>query len=510
MPAQLNLARAAQLVGLPRATLQRMIRDGELISFDGALSIEELQRVFPETSLEDTGLAETVRRIREESFGRRIRERALPSQEILAQRIFEQSEELTELRRHLQQYHALLQSVLNRLDQEPPSPARELLQREIESGLARILASQPDELNNSLTIMHDMLKMISAQVTLRPSGREFLVEGNDTLLQAGLKAGLRLNYGCGSGSCGLCKTRIVSGEVRQTGHADYVLSEAERASGHVLSCVCTPVTDIVAEALEAAGPQDIPAQEIVATVHDIRPPAAAGAPYLLHLQTPRSNRLRFLAGQSVTLGLRTPGGDVTATWPIASCPCDDRNLHFHLPSAADGSEPDDALARALAKGWLKKGTPVNLRGPLGEFTLDPESSRPLVFLCRDHGFGPAKSLIEHALAIDHVDTFGLIRIAAEGAHYLDNQCRSWADAYERFVYRRVIANRNANAANSVNAAAPRDPAAEGRQVLDEAIAQLPFLAEADVFIAGSAEFVAAILRHPAAPSALTRCRSCIV
>ena len=32
--------------------------------------------------------------------------------------------------------------------------------------------------------------------------RTFLVEGSDSVLQAGLKAGARFGYGCGSGTCG--------------------------------------------------------------------------------------------------------------------------------------------------------------------------------------------------------------------------------------------------------------------------------------------------------------------
>jgi len=58
-----------------------------------------------------------------------------------------------------------------------------------------------------------MLKVMSAHVAVRPSGNEFLVEGHATLLQAGLRAGLKLNYGCGNAACGLCKARVVSGSV---------------------------------------------------------------------------------------------------------------------------------------------------------------------------------------------------------------------------------------------------------------------------------------------------------
>ena len=70
MAQQLNLARAAQLVGLPRSTLQRMIGTGQLVSFDGFIAIDELRRVFPQAALDDAGAFEKVAKIRVEAFGR--------------------------------------------------------------------------------------------------------------------------------------------------------------------------------------------------------------------------------------------------------------------------------------------------------------------------------------------------------------------------------------------------------------------------------------------------------
>lgn len=105
--------------------------------------------------------------------------------------------------------------------------ARETLER----GLAQVLGSESD---NRLDAMTDMLKVVSANVVVRPSGREFLVQGNDSILQAGLKAGLGLNYGCAGGNCGLCKARVISGETRQILHSDYSLSAAERTQGYLL------------------------------------------------------------------------------------------------------------------------------------------------------------------------------------------------------------------------------------------------------------------------------------
>jgi CDP-4-dehydro-6-deoxyglucose reductase len=320
--------------------------------------------------------------------------------------------------------------------------------------------------------MANMLKVISAQVTVRPSGRQFLLEGNDSILQAGLKAGLRFGYGCGGGSCGLCKARVVSGEVRPIQHADYALSEIERQQGYALLCSNTAVTDVVVETLEARGPADIPDQTVVATVRAV----AELGPHvrLLHLQTPRANRLRFLAGQSVTLGVADAGGDLVQTLPLASCPCDERNLHFHV--SRDVQAP---LAEAIFAGRLRRGESISVRGPVGDFVLDPESDRPLLFAACETGFGPIKSLIEHAIASEQIESFALYWLAGgPDGHYLANQCRAWSAAFEQFAYMPLVdSDRGAGTAKLVEAI---------RSAGDR-------LARSDVFVAGPADFVDAAL-----------------
>jgi CDP-4-dehydro-6-deoxyglucose reductase len=181
------------------------------------------------------------------------------------------------------------------------------------------------------------------------------------------------------------------------------------------------------ETLEARGPQDMPPQQIVTKVRAVTP--LAPDTMLLHLQTPRTNRLRFLAGQSITLGFATGEGDVHATYPVASCPCDDRNLHLYIARRAD-----DAYATALFAGAARPGDAVTVWGPSGDFVLD-ESRRPLVFAACDTAFAPAKSLIEHAMAVDAAPSISLYWLATRAdGHFLANQCRAWSAALDQFEY----------------------------------------------------------------------------
>jgi len=469
----LNLARAARLVGVPRGVLQRMIAAGELPSFDGLVALDDLQRAFPDAALADSGAFETVARIREQAFARRVQEFVLPSQEVLAQRLLSQSIELAQVRRHLQAYHELIVQLRSRIEHggaEAGDGSAGLLDF-LDRHFKRILAAEPEPLEASVS----MLEAITAHVTVRPSGHQFLVEGNESILQAGLKSGVRFGYGCGTGSCGLCKARVIAGQVRAIAQGDYPLSEQERQQGYTLLCTHTAVSDVIVETLEASGPQDIPQQEILATVRAISP--LAPATMLLHLQTPRSHRLRFLAGQSVTVSVAGAEGDRSASLPLASCPCDERNLHFHV-----AREDPSPFAAALFDGRCKPGERVTVRGPSGDFVLGADAGGVLpVFVACDTGFAPVKSLIEHSIAADQFESISLYWLATRpDGHYLANQCRAWAASLDQFRFALATAS---------------DPGAGGRELADRILAERTDLAQCAVYAAGATPFVDAIARQ---------------
>ena len=265
-------------------------------------------------------------------------------------------------------------------------------------------------------------------VTALPSGHEFFIEGADTILEAGLRGGLALNYGCSNGICGLCKTRVVSGEVKKMQHHDYALTEVEKSLGYILSCSYTALTDVVIEADEAEGVDDIPEQQIPIRIKKIDHPNHEVI--IVSVKTPRTKRLRFLAGQQAKLSI---DDIVSGNYSIASCPCDDMNLQFHIPNKSG-----DPVAIHLNSNARVNDT-ITLRGPNGCFTLNEKSPHSLVFIAQSSGFAPVKSLIEHAMALDSADSIHLYWIAnGSDGHYLDNLCRSWNDALDNFYYSRVF------------------------------------------------------------------------
>ena len=431
MPQLLNLSRAARLVGVTRVALQKKIKEGVLASFDGMVAAEDLLRVYPDIQFEDNTAFERVAQIKEKAFGKRVFERSLPDKEVLAARLTGLSRQLAETQVSLNQYRAVVEGLEKQLKvwdgggEEMQAAAaslrmwmhQELAARDARTGLP------------NLAIRDSFLRVMAAHVKIQPSGHEFFVDGADTLLEAALRAGLGLNYGCSNGNCGQCKARVVEGQVMKVRPHDYVLSEAEKSSGYALMCSNTAVTDVVIEAGEAELASDIPFQHITAHVKSID--QAGDDMLILNLQTPRNNRLRFLAGQNAILQL---GHSILAEFPVASCPCDDRNLQFHIRNL-----PGNAFSDYVATK-LTNGEAVTVEGPKGSFVLHEDSPRPLIFIAFGAGFAPVKSLMEHAMALDAAESVHLYWVVSrEDNLYLSNWTRAWADALDNFHYTPLVA-----------------------------------------------------------------------
>ena len=259
------------------------------------------------------------------------------------------------------------------------------------------------------------------KIRLLPSQREFDQRPNESVLEAALRGGVALNYGCHAGTCGKCIARVVSGTVTRISHSDFTLTEAERAQNTVLLCCNSATSDAVLEVREAEGSADIPLQTIDLRVRKVE--TLSPDMLLLHLRTPRSNTLRFLAGQRAQLDF---DNGITRRLSIASCPCDSLNLQFHIAAS-------DAELFARVRD-LSVNDNVKLSGPFGTLVFEEHSNRPSLFIAYGVGFAPIKSLLEHTLSLERDQPVHVVWLAAPQGHYLHNYCRALADALDNVHY----------------------------------------------------------------------------
>jgi len=424
MAKRISLSRAARLVGVKRGVLQQQIRAGELQTFEGEIVLADLLQAYPNAQIEDSSMLDRVEQIIEQAtFINADSIARKPDNVALTARIMSLSEDLSRQKRLLARYQHFTENLRTEITQRTAdSDALQQLAAWVDEAIASL--AEDDVTIDQPFVNETFLRVMSAQATIIPSGHEFFVEGAESILEAGLRGGLALNYGCSNGNCGLCKIRVVSGETRKIKHHDYSLSEAEKGLGYILGCSNTAISDVVLEADEAQSISDIPKQTIPLRVKKIDHSNAEVL--IVSTRTPRTSRLRFLAGQRATLSIEHVG---SGFYPIASCPCDDMNLQFHI--ALDAEDP--------ISGYLAESARTNdlltLQGPSGSFVLDENSPNSLVFVAEGIGFASIKGLIEHAMALDVAEKIFLFWIAdSEDNHYLNNLCRAWNDALDNFEY----------------------------------------------------------------------------
>jgi CDP-4-dehydro-6-deoxyglucose reductase len=465
MPKALSLSRAARLAGVSRGELQERVREMDIPTFEGKIAVEQLLRAYPSIDMDRDPVLERIDLIKAKARPKtRYTDQWLPEPGVLMARLQDFQSVLSRTKAAVNTGEQLLKEVVERLDAATKGDDALLREtaRHLTARLRQAMAkaeARPDQ-EAELFAKDALLRIMSASVRVLPSEHEFFVQGRDSLLGAALKAGLHLSYGCSSGNCGTCKVRVLRGETRTVREHDYVLSAQEKADGFVLACSSTAVTDVLIEASEAFTPQDLPQQQVRCTVRKLEP--VSDELTLVHVQTPRTQTLRFMAGQHVRLTLEDGHHRDLA---VASCPCDARNLQFLVRSAPGDGFSDGLLGAA-------SGETVLVEGPRGSFLLEEEATEPAVFVAVDDGFAPIKSLIEHAIAIDNVSRMYLYRIddIPRGGVF-GNLCRSWDDALDNFTYKRLDA---------------RTPPATA---LAEIKQDIPSLADARVYLAGPGQWV---------------------
>ena len=229
---------------------------------------------------------------------------------------------------------------------------------------------------------------MSYKVTVRPSGREFTVEGEETILAAALRSGVGLPYGCKNGACGTCKSKGLEGEWAQGPHSSSALTADEQAQGRLLVCCSRPLTDLVIEARELTGFGDIPIKKMPCRIASIERPAPDVA--IVTLQLPASERLQFRAGQYLEFILRDGS---RRSYSMATAPHADEKIALHIRHMPGGLFTDALFG--VAQPALKERDILRIEAPLGTFFLREDNTRPIVLLASGTGFAPIKAIAEH-------------------------------------------------------------------------------------------------------------------
>lgn len=222
------------------------------------------------------------------------------------------------------------------------------------------------------------------EVTLEPSGKTMFVKEGQTLLDAAIRNGIQISYGCRHGSCSACKAQVLEGEYQLMGRvSEYSLMSFEREEGFILLCSTVAESDLVIEVEEEKSDEPFfPVYDFEATVVENVECTPDIHKITLKLETPEE--FPYAAGQFCEFAI--PGCDETRAYSLAKPYAKDGIMEFHVKRIKDGIGSNYMCD-------LKTGDKVIGSGPYGKMRLR-DRSKDLVFVAGGSGMAPIKSLIE--------------------------------------------------------------------------------------------------------------------
>jgi CDP-4-dehydro-6-deoxyglucose reductase len=275
---------------------------------------------------------------------------------------------------------------------------------------------------------------MSFQITIQPSQHQFATEGDKSVLDAALAAGIVLPYSCRSGACSTCKAKVVSGSVEAGSSPAQILSADELAAGFTLLCQARATSDLVIESRELRLASDIQIRKIPSRVTAIARPTPDVA--LLTLQLPATETFRFHAGQYIEVILKD---GKRRSYSMANAPHAASALELHIRHLNGGLFTDHVFGAGVTV--MKEREILRLEGPFGSFFLREDSQLPIVMLASGTGFAPIKSIVEHMV---HENIARPITLYWGGRRpsdlYMNEIVEQWASTIPDFTYVPVISD----------------------------------------------------------------------
>ena len=226
------------------------------------------------------------------------------------------------------------------------------------------------------------------QIVVQPSGRSFTVDGDETLLSAGIRQGLNMPYGCKDGACGSCKCKKISGELQLGTYQTKALSDEERAQGLVLTCCATALSDVVLESKQVTSADAFPMKKMPVRIASME--KVSSDVMRIFLQLPATEVMQYHAGQYVEFLLRDGS---RRAYSMANAPhtlaADAPKVELHIRHMPGGKFTDHVF------GAMKEKDIQRVEGPQGSFYLREDNDAPIVLLASGTGFAPIKALMEH-------------------------------------------------------------------------------------------------------------------
>jgi toluene monooxygenase electron transfer component len=223
-------------------------------------------------------------------------------------------------------------------------------------------------------------------INARNRAHQFEAADSEKLLYAGLRSAVDLPYECGSGTCGTCRARLLSGEVHD-GWPDAPGRRFLKAPEELLLCQCEPRSDLMVEV--ASFVRGIDARSFVPAhfrgrIENLRPLTHD----VVHLFVKLDRPIDFEAGQFVMV--RAPDVPGYRGWSMVNYERKADRLEFVVKKKHGGHISEWLFGNAA------EGDVLELFGPLGRATFSPSIAKDLLCIAGGSGIAGIMSIVARA------------------------------------------------------------------------------------------------------------------
>ena len=233
-----------------------------------------------------------------------------------------------------------------------------------------------------------MSNPVGYRITNIRNNASFECHDGESIIDAALREHRVYPYGCRNGSCGACKSALLSGEVNYGSYAEHALTEDEKQQGMMLLCQAQPLSDIEIDVEELRAGADIRIKMLPCRIKRLEP--AAQDVMRMFLALPKGQDLKYLPGQYIDIVLRD---GQRRSFSIANVPDESaqEGLELHVRRVPNGQ-----FTTRIFNG-LRVRDLLRLEGPFGTYFLQSGPGDKLLMIAGGTGFSPIKALIKQAL-----------------------------------------------------------------------------------------------------------------
>lgn len=264
------------------------------------------------------------------------------------------------------------------------------------------------------------------KICVSPSGIEFTDCDDKTVLHSALEKNIYLEHSCGTGQCGACKAKLVTGQIDFEDKYN-ILTESEKSEGIFLTCTSKALSDIQMEAEYLPELAGIQKKTVPGKIDSVDFPVPDVA--VLRLRLPPTANFNYLPGQYIDLMYN----GIARSYSIASAPAEKNMLELHIRKVENGKFSHFVFNE------FKPNQLLRMQGPVGTFFVR-DNEKPLIFLAGGTGFAPVKAMVESLIKQDDKRTIHIYWGVRTRHDIYSNLPEQWELKYPHIKSHVVISN----------------------------------------------------------------------